>query len=228
MSPLPHYLGIQLIMVLKTFYDASVFKFLVSQDWNLGAMLVHSALLLLPLLQSQRSFITKFRFVSTGKCISCVLFIYLLSLHLLFSGACIAHTCSLLSNFKRSMKIGLFYVQCMCRNNSLGWCQCEKDEWRSVQKGIWSAVISPYETRYIDVRINGELSDSVTVALEEGWFLSSHKMGNNLFCYVFSLWFFQSLFCAYLYMLHKFQRFSAMAPHLSCTGIGAAAAGSYY
>ncbi|KAJ1409104.1 NEMP family [Sesbania bispinosa] len=53
------------------------------------------------------------------------------------------------------------------RNNTLGWCQCEKDEWRSVQKGIWSAVMSPYETRYVDVRINGEISGSVTVALEE-------------------------------------------------------------
>ncbi|KAJ1409116.1 NEMP family [Sesbania bispinosa] len=56
---------------------------------------------------------------------------------------------------------------CFHRNNTLGWCQCEKDEWRSVQKGIWSAVMSPYETRYVDVRINGEISGSVTIALEE-------------------------------------------------------------
>lgn len=31
--------------------------------------------------------------------------------------------------------------------------------------------MSPYETRYVDVRIDGEISGSVTVALEEGLFL---------------------------------------------------------
>ncbi|KAK7336296.1 hypothetical protein VNO77_16832 [Canavalia gladiata] len=56
---------------------------------------------------------------------------------------------------------------CFHRNNTLGWCQCEKDEWRSLQKGIWSAVMSPYETRYIDVRVSGDIPGSVTVALEE-------------------------------------------------------------
>lgn len=56
---------------------------------------------------------------------------------------------------------------CFHRNNTLGWCQCEKDEWKGVQKGIWSAIMSPYETRYVDVRIDGEVSGSVTVALEE-------------------------------------------------------------
>ncbi|TKY62858.1 Nuclear envelope integral membrane protein 1 [Spatholobus suberectus] len=56
---------------------------------------------------------------------------------------------------------------CFHRNDTLGWCQCEKDEWRSVQKGVWNAVMSPYETRYVDARINGEISGSVTVALEE-------------------------------------------------------------
>lgn len=56
---------------------------------------------------------------------------------------------------------------CFHRNDTLGWCQCEKDEWRSVQKGVWNTVTSPYETRYVDVKINGEISGSVTVAVEE-------------------------------------------------------------
>ncbi|XP_061367215.1 uncharacterized protein LOC133310315, partial [Gastrolobium bilobum] len=57
---------------------------------------------------------------------------------------------------------------CFHRNNALGWCQCEKDEWTSIQKGIWNAVMSPYETRYVDVRMNaGMLGSSVTVSLEE-------------------------------------------------------------
>ncbi|GAU35292.1 hypothetical protein TSUD_274940 [Trifolium subterraneum] len=36
-----------------------------------------------------------------------------------------------------------------------------------VEKGMWGAVMSPYETRYVDVKIDGELSGLVTVSLEE-------------------------------------------------------------
>ncbi|KAL2320505.1 hypothetical protein Fmac_029474 [Flemingia macrophylla] len=56
---------------------------------------------------------------------------------------------------------------CFHRNDTLGWCHCEKDEWMSVQKGVWNGVMSPYETRYVDVRITGEISGTITVALEE-------------------------------------------------------------
>ncbi|KAK7377875.1 hypothetical protein VNO80_03308 [Phaseolus coccineus] len=56
---------------------------------------------------------------------------------------------------------------CFHRNNTLGWCQCEKNEWKGVQKGVWNAIMSPFETRYVDVKINGEILDSVTVALQE-------------------------------------------------------------
>lgn len=66
------------------------------------------------------------------------------------------------------MKVPISNLLTMFRNNTLGWCQCEKDEWRSVQKGVWNAVMSPFETRYVDVKINGEILESVTVALEEG------------------------------------------------------------
>ncbi|MCI13527.1 hypothetical protein A2U01_0034645, partial [Trifolium medium] len=48
------------------------------------------------------------------------------------------------------------------------------------QKGMWDAVMSPYETRYVDVKIDGEISGSVTVALEEGfqqWRLISLAVG---------------------------------------------------
>ncbi|KAJ7971948.1 Nuclear envelope integral membrane protein [Quillaja saponaria] len=56
---------------------------------------------------------------------------------------------------------------CFHRNNSLGWCQCEKDEWRTFHKGIWSNVMSPYEERYVDVRITADVSGTVTIAVEE-------------------------------------------------------------
>lgn len=70
MSPLLHFLGIQLPKVLKTLYDVSVFKFPVSRDWNLGAMPIHSILLWLHLLWFQIDYITKSRFVSIGKFIA--------------------------------------------------------------------------------------------------------------------------------------------------------------
>uniref|UniRef100_A0A6J1DLR0 Uncharacterized protein LOC111021730 n=1 Tax=Momordica charantia TaxID=3673 RepID=A0A6J1DLR0_MOMCH len=58
---------------------------------------------------------------------------------------------------------------CFHWNNSLGLCQCEDDEWKTFQKGLWSSSMSPYEVRYIDVKvINGTpLSGPVTIAIEE-------------------------------------------------------------
>ncbi|GMH26554.1 hypothetical protein Nepgr_028397 [Nepenthes gracilis] len=56
---------------------------------------------------------------------------------------------------------------CLHRNGSCGLCHCEKDQWMSVQKGIWSALMSPYENKYIDVKFVGDIPGSVTVSLEE-------------------------------------------------------------
>ncbi|XP_024982700.1 uncharacterized protein LOC112519028 [Cynara cardunculus var. scolymus] len=61
---------------------------------------------------------------------------------------------------------------CFHRNASLGLCQCEKDDWRSIQKGFWSSVMSPYEQRFVDVKFVGGVSGSVTITLDEvsqGW-----------------------------------------------------------
>ncbi|XP_059668579.1 uncharacterized protein LOC132313698 [Cornus florida] len=56
---------------------------------------------------------------------------------------------------------------CFHQNASLGLCQCEKNEWKSVQKGLWSSFMSPYRDRYIDVKFVGDVSGSVTVTVEE-------------------------------------------------------------
>ncbi|GAB4857238.1 hypothetical protein Ancab_015145 [Ancistrocladus abbreviatus] len=56
---------------------------------------------------------------------------------------------------------------CLHRDVSRGVCQCEKDEWKSVQKGIWSSMMSPYDDKYIDVKFVGDVSGSVTVSIEE-------------------------------------------------------------
>ncbi|KAL5837384.1 hypothetical protein ACOSQ3_014553 [Xanthoceras sorbifolium] len=62
---------------------------------------------------------------------------------------------------------------CFHRNASRGLCQCEKDEWKAIQKGgIWNYVMSPYEDRYVDVKFVGKVSGPVSVAVVEdfqGW-----------------------------------------------------------
>ncbi|KAH6819293.1 hypothetical protein C2S51_002896 [Perilla frutescens var. frutescens] len=55
---------------------------------------------------------------------------------------------------------------CLHRNSSLGLCQCENDNWDSIQSGTWSSTISPYDDGYIDVKFVDNLSGSVTVTTE--------------------------------------------------------------
>ncbi|WCJ43569.1 hypothetical protein M5689_024301 [Euphorbia peplus] len=56
---------------------------------------------------------------------------------------------------------------CFHRNASRVDCRCEKDEWRTVQNGLWSSVMSPYDERYIDVKFLGNLPGSVKVSVKE-------------------------------------------------------------
>ncbi|KAG6736216.1 hypothetical protein POTOM_061056 [Populus tomentosa] len=56
---------------------------------------------------------------------------------------------------------------CFHRNASLGLCQCEKDNWMAVQKGLWRTAMSPYEERYVDVKFVGDTSGSVSIAVDE-------------------------------------------------------------
>ncbi|KAG9129783.1 hypothetical protein Leryth_015992 [Lithospermum erythrorhizon] len=55
---------------------------------------------------------------------------------------------------------------CFHRNSSLGSCQCEDDDWRSLHKGVWTTIISPYEDRYIDLKFMDDISGSATVTVE--------------------------------------------------------------
>ncbi|XP_011034290.1 PREDICTED: uncharacterized protein LOC105132460 [Populus euphratica] len=56
---------------------------------------------------------------------------------------------------------------CFHRNASLGLCQCKEDDWRIVQNGLWTSVMSPYEERYVDVKFIGHTSGSVSIAVDE-------------------------------------------------------------
>ncbi|GKC89501.1 hypothetical protein Tco_1150150 [Tanacetum coccineum] len=55
---------------------------------------------------------------------------------------------------------------------SLGLCQCEKDDWRSLENEQWSFVMSPYEQLFVDVKFAGGTHGFVSVYLHEvlqGW-----------------------------------------------------------
>ncbi|PWA71664.1 hypothetical protein CTI12_AA276330 [Artemisia annua] len=61
---------------------------------------------------------------------------------------------------------------CFHRDASLGLCECGNDEWRSLQNGTWSSLMSPYDTSYVDVKYTSTIYDSVTVTLDQvsqGW-----------------------------------------------------------
>ncbi|XP_076881068.1 uncharacterized protein LOC143529081 [Bidens hawaiensis] len=56
---------------------------------------------------------------------------------------------------------------CFHRNSSLGLCECENDDWRSLQNGLWMSTMSPYEHKFVDVKFGSMITSSVTVTLEE-------------------------------------------------------------
>ncbi|KAK9116536.1 hypothetical protein Sjap_015483 [Stephania japonica] len=56
---------------------------------------------------------------------------------------------------------------CFHRDASLASCQCGKDDWGTLQKGNWSAFMSPYEDKYLDLKFSNELSGTLTVSIEE-------------------------------------------------------------
>ncbi|CAM6042847.1 unnamed protein product [Sphagnum compactum] len=41
---------------------------------------------------------------------------------------------------------------CFHKNASLGLAQCAKESWQLIEKGSWTGVMSPFETRFLDIR----------------------------------------------------------------------------
>ncbi|CAL9041307.1 unnamed protein product, partial [Musa banksii] len=60
---------------------------------------------------------------------------------------------------------------CFHRNTSIGVCQCEVSQWESFLRNERKSMISPYESGFIDVKINKETSTFFSVALEEEFHL---------------------------------------------------------
>ncbi|GLJ49047.1 hypothetical protein SUGI_1034640 [Cryptomeria japonica] len=56
---------------------------------------------------------------------------------------------------------------CLHRNATLGLVQCKQHEWKSLEKGLWTGVMSPYETTFIDIRMPDTLFGSLTFSVEE-------------------------------------------------------------
>ncbi|KAL3841069.1 hypothetical protein ACJIZ3_025660 [Penstemon smallii] len=56
---------------------------------------------------------------------------------------------------------------CSHSNSSLGLCKCDEDNWESIQNGIWTSTISPFENRYIDVKFVNNFSGTMSVGIQE-------------------------------------------------------------
>lgn len=57
---------------------------------------------------------------------------------------------------------------CFHGNESLGLGQCSKESWQPLEKGSWNGMMSPFETKYLDVRIRDSLTDvRLMVSVEE-------------------------------------------------------------
>ncbi|KAI5082349.1 hypothetical protein GOP47_0002092 [Adiantum capillus-veneris] len=57
---------------------------------------------------------------------------------------------------------------CFHGNNSLGLGQCSKESWKTPEKGSWNGMMSPFETKYLDLRIRDAVTDMrLMVSVEE-------------------------------------------------------------
>ncbi|KAI4998775.1 uncharacterized protein LOC123446904 [Hordeum vulgare subsp. vulgare] len=56
---------------------------------------------------------------------------------------------------------------CFHGNVSTGLCQCEMGEWQALQGGTWNAVKSPYNSRYVDVKLTDKKSAVFSLSIQE-------------------------------------------------------------
>lgn len=78
--------------------------------------------------------------------------------------------------------------------------------------------MSPYETRYVDVRIDGDISGPVTVALEEGLFLPSYEGMKLSYCSL--LYFFKKELFELVYIYYTIFFADSQQWRLVCLAIG--------
>lgn len=54
------------------------------------------------------------------------------------------------------------------RNVSTVLCQCEMGEWQALHGGTWNAVKSPYNSRYVDVKLAHKKYVVFSLSIQEG------------------------------------------------------------
>ncbi|KAL6228510.1 hypothetical protein ACLB2K_002459 [Fragaria x ananassa] len=72
---------------------------------------------------------------------------------------------------------------CFHSNASLGLCQCRKDDWKTLENGLWESVMSPYQEKYVDVKYIGNSLGCSTLTVEQvyqQWRLLFLAMGFSL------------------------------------------------
>ncbi|RWR77953.1 Transmembrane protein 194 [Cinnamomum micranthum f. kanehirae] len=60
---------------------------------------------------------------------------------------------------------------CFHRNASLGIGMCPEGEWEKLIKGSWARSMSPYSSRFLDIRMPGSSLESLEVSTEEDFLL---------------------------------------------------------
>jgi hypothetical protein len=78
----------------------------------------------------------------------------------------------------RLRKIEAVYL---CRNASMGLCQCEAGEWQGFQGGMWTAVSSPYGNKYVDLKLADKKPARFTLSIQEGKELRIVHENNSFF-----------------------------------------------
>ncbi|KAH9570745.1 hypothetical protein CY35_02G057600 [Sphagnum magellanicum] len=56
---------------------------------------------------------------------------------------------------------------CFHKNASLGLAQCAKESWQLIEKGSWTGVMSPFETRFLDIRTLVSPVVSLDISVQE-------------------------------------------------------------
>ncbi|KAK9086056.1 hypothetical protein Sjap_026467 [Stephania japonica] len=82
---------------------------------------------------------------------------------------------------------------------ALASCQCGKDDWGTLQKGNWSAFMSPYEDKYLDLKFSNGLSKTLTVSIEEKMEVLMSSIAQFVKCAM------RSMAMTFIYQVHLYQ-----------------------
>ncbi|KAL3376359.1 hypothetical protein AABB24_002999 [Solanum stoloniferum] len=86
-----------------------------------------------------------------------------------------------LRKYAHSVKVNVSYLNpsgrppnaevCFHRNQSLAIGMCPPGEWMKLTKGSWVRSMSPFEHRFLDIRMTGSSKDTFQVSLHEDFYL---------------------------------------------------------